>query len=106
MIIGRKKIDLDFKPFYLYQIAVVVLAVMFKESHVDQPTKNFLTNTLTEHYSVGDDKDAVAVTWDHIMGHFSCCGVMDYTDFAKAKDFAERKRDNQKVIYFIFKNHL
>lgn len=82
---------------FCMEIAVVVLAVMFKESHVDQPTKNFLTNTLTEHYSVGDDKDAVAVTWDHIMGHFSCCGVMDHTDFAKAKDFAERSRDNQKI---------
>ena len=71
-------------------------------------TKGFLTNTLTEHYSVAQDKDAVAFTWDHIMGHFQCCGVMDHTDFAKAKLFIDSSRANQQVIfnfnliYFLF----
>lgn len=79
------------------QIAVIVLAYVFKESHVDAATKGFLTNTLTEHYSVGKDKDAVAFSWDHIMGHFECCGVMDHTDFAKAKLFINTSRENQQV---------
>ena len=74
---------------------------MFKESHVDAATKGFLTNTLTEHYSVGKDKDAVAFSWDHIMGHFECCGVMDPTDFAKAKLFINTSRENQQVILIL-----
>ena len=64
-----------------------MLAVVYKKTHVDVHTKEFLTNTLTEHYSVGKDRDAVAITWDQIMGNFQCCGVMDHTDFVKAKNF-------------------
>ena len=84
-----------------FQIAVIVLAYLYKESHVDAATKGFLTNTLTEHYSVGKDKDAVAFSWDHIMGHFECCGVMDHTDFAKAKLFINTSRENQQVILIL-----
>ena len=79
------------------QIAVVVLAVVYKESHIDNSTKSFLTSTLKEHYSASPDKDAVAYTWDHIMGHFQCCGVMDFTDFAGAQDFVNTSRENQAV---------
>jgi len=82
---------------FCMEIAVVVLAVVYKGTHVDAATKGFLTNTLTEHYSVGEDKDAVAFSWDHIMGHFECCGVMDHTDFAKAKLFINTSRENQRI---------
>ena len=74
---------------------------MYKGTHVDAATKGFLTNTLTEHYSVGEEKDAVAFSWDHIMGHFECCGVMDHTDFAKAKLFINTSRENQRVILIL-----
>ena len=76
-----------------------MLAVVYKKTHVDVHTKEFLTNTLTEHYSVGKDRDAVAITWDQIMGNFQCCGVMDHTDFVKAKNFINTSRLNQKVIH-------
>jgi len=82
---------------FCMEIAVVVLAVVYKGSHVDATTKGFLTNTLTEHYSAAQDKDAVAFSWDHIMGHFKCCGVMDHTDFAKAKLFINTSRENQAI---------
>ena len=88
-------------PSISFQIAVVVLAVVYKGTHVDAATKGFLTNTLTEHYSVGEEKDAVAFSWDHIMGHFECCGVMDHTDFAKAKLFINTSRENQRVILIL-----
>ena len=75
------------------------MAVLKKSSHVDPKTKEFLTSTLTEHYSVGTNKDAVAFTWDHIMAHFECCGVINYKDFAKAQKFIETSRENALVIW-------
>ena len=79
------------------QIAVVVLSVVYKESHIDNRTKSFLTDTLKTHYSVALDRDAVAYTWDHLMKEFECCGVMDYKDFGGAKKFMDSSRDNQLV---------
>jgi len=82
---------------FCLEIAVIVLAVVFKETHVDQQTKKFLTDTLRDHYTVGNDKDAVAFTWDHIMSNFECCGVNDYTDFANNKNFTMTARPNQLI---------
>ena len=79
------------------QIAVVVLSVVYKESHIDDKTKSFLTTTLKEHYSTTPDKDAVAYTWDHLMKEFECCGVMDSTDFVGIKLFMDTARENQLV---------
>ena len=79
------------------QIAVIVLAVVYKESHIDNETKGYLTHTLKEHYSTGLDKNIVAVTWDQLMKEFECCGVMDSKDFAGATKFVNYSRVNQLV---------
>ena len=75
-----------------------MLAVVYKKTHVDVHTKDFLTNTLTKHYSVGKDKDAVSVTWDQIMVNFQCCGVNGQNDFLESQSFVNSTvQTGQKV---------
>lgn len=82
---------------FCLEIAVIVLAVVYKESHVDLHTKKFLSDTLKDHYTVGNGKDAVTFTWDHIMSNFKCCGVNNYEDFANIKNFTMNARPNQLI---------
>ena len=76
---------------------MIVLAVVYKESHIDDSTKSFLKHTLQRDYSTSPDKNAVAYTWDQLMKHFECCGVMDSTDFKGAQQFINDSRENQLV---------
>ena len=62
---------------------------MYK-SQADHHSKGFLKSTLSKYYTIGDNKDAVSLSWDMIMAQMSCCGVDGYEDFRTAKLFVQK----------------
>jgi len=74
---------------FALQVALILLCTMYK-SHADHHSKGFLKSTLAKYYTVGDNKDAVTLSWDMIMAQMSCCGVDGYEDFRTAKLFVQK----------------
>jgi len=74
---------------FALQVTLILLSTMYK-SHADQHSKGFLKSTLAKYYTIGDNKDAVTLSWDLIMAQMSCCGVDGYQDFRTAKLFVQR----------------
>jgi len=50
----------------------------------EKEIKNALHETLEHHYTAQQQTNAVTVTWDLLQSKLSCCGVNNYTDFARA----------------------
>jgi len=74
---------------FALQIALILLCTLYK-SQADHHSKGFLKTTLSKHYTTGDSKNAVTLSWDLIMAQMSCCGVDGYEDFRTAKLFVEK----------------
>jgi len=71
---------------FALQVTLILLCTLYK-AKADEHTKGFLHHTLTEHYTIGNKKDAVGLSWDLVMAHLGCCGVTGSQDFASAKKF-------------------
>jgi len=74
---------------FTLQVTLILLSTIYK-SHADQHSKGFLKSTLTKYYTIGENKNAVSLSWDMVMAHMSCCGVEGYQDFRTAKLFVQR----------------
>jgi len=74
---------------FVLQVALIILCTIYK-SHADHHSKGFLKSTLNMYYTIGDNKNAVTLSWDMIMAHMSCCGVDGYEDFRTAKLFVQK----------------
>jgi len=74
---------------FTLQVTLILLCTIYK-SHADQHSKGFLKSTLTKYYTIGENKNAVTLSWDMVMAHMSCCGVEGYQDFRTAKLFVQR----------------
>ena len=71
------------------QITLILLSTIYK-SQAEHHSKGFLKSTLSKYYTIGDNKDAVSLSWDMIMAQMSCCGVDGYQDFRTAKLFVQK----------------
>jgi len=74
---------------FALQVTLILLYTIYK-SHADHHSKGFLKSTLQKYYTIGDNKNAVTLSWDMIMAHMSCCGVDGYEDFRTAKLFVQK----------------
>jgi len=74
---------------FALQITLILLSTIYK-SHAEHHSKGFLKSTLSKYYTIGDNKDAVSLSWDMIMAQMSCCGVDGYEDFRTAKLFVQQ----------------
>ena len=72
-----------------FQVVLILLCTIYK-SHADHHSKGFLKSTLNQYYTIGENKNAVTLSWDMIMAHMSCCGVDGYEDFRTAKLFVQK----------------
>lgn len=73
---------------FLLQITLIVLVTVYKPQ-ADQHTKTFLKETVEKYYTTESQRNAVTLSWDHIMAQMSCCGVDSYRDFEKARPFVD-----------------
>jgi len=74
---------------FTLQVVLILLCTIYK-SRADHHSKGFLKSTLNQYYTIGDNKNAVTLSWDMIMAHMSCCGVDGYEDFRTAKLFVQK----------------
>jgi len=74
---------------FALQVTLILLCTLYK-SHADHHSRGFLKSTLSKYYTIGDNKDAVTLSWDMIMAQMSCCGVDGYQDFRTAKLFVRK----------------
>jgi len=74
---------------FALQISLVVLCAIYS-SQAQRHSKGFLKTTLSKYYTIGENKDAVSLSWDLIMAHMSCCGVEGSGDFRTAKLFVQK----------------
>jgi len=73
---------------FLLQIALILLCTLYKPQ-ADHHTKGFLKSTLERYYTTESQRNAVTLSWDHVMAQMSCCGVDGYKDFEKARPFMD-----------------
>jgi len=71
---------------FLLMIALILLCTLYKPQ-ADHHTKGFLKETLEKYYTTKSNRNAVTLSWDHVMAQMSCCGVDGYKDFEKARLF-------------------
>jgi tetraspanin-18 len=71
---------------FLLMIALILLCTLYKPQ-ADHHTKGFLKDTLEKYYTTENKRNAVTLSWDHVMAQMSCCGVDGYKDFEKARPF-------------------
>jgi len=74
---------------FILQVTLILLCTIYK-SHADKHSVGFLKSTLTKYYTIGDNKNALSLSWDMVMAHLACCGVEGYEDFRTAKLFVQR----------------
>jgi len=74
---------------FILQVTLILLCTIYK-SHADKHSMGFLKSTLTKYYTIGDNKNALSLSWDMVMAHLACCGVEGYEDFRTAKLFVQR----------------
>jgi len=74
---------------FLLQIAAILLCTLYKPQ-ADHHTKAFLKETLEKYYTTESQRNAVTLSWDHVMAQMSCCGVEGYKDFEKARPFMDQ----------------
>jgi len=74
---------------FVLQIALTVLCAIYS-SKAQHHSKGFLKTTLSMYYTIGENKDAVSLSWDLVMAHMSCCGVEGSGDFRTAKLFVQK----------------
>jgi len=74
---------------FILQVTLILLCTIYK-SHADKHSMGFLKSTLTKYYTIGDNKNALSLSWDMVMAHLGCCGVEGYEDFRTAKLFVQR----------------
>jgi len=73
---------------FLLQIAVILLCTLYRPQ-ADDHTKGFLRDTLEKYYTTKSHRNAVTLSWDHVMAQMSCCGVDNYKDFNKARPWMD-----------------
>jgi len=71
---------------FLLMIVLILLCTLYKPQ-ADHHTKGFLKDTLEKYYTTEKKRNAVTLSWDHVMAQMSCCGVDGYKDFEKARPF-------------------
>jgi len=74
---------------FILQVTLILLCTIYK-SHADKHSMGFLKSTVTKYYTIGDNKNALSLSWDMVMAHLGCCGVEGYEDFRTAKLFVQR----------------
>merc|ERR1719187_2844822 len=74
---------------FVLQIALTVLCAIYS-SKAQHHSKGFLKTTLSMYCTIGENKDAVSLSWDLVMAHMSCCGVEGSGDFRTAKLFVQK----------------
>lgn len=74
---------------FLLQIAVILLCTLYKPQ-ADHHTKVFLKDTLEKYYTTESSRNAVTLSWDHVMAQMQCCGVEGSQDFTKARMFVDQ----------------
>lgn len=74
---------------FLLQIVVILLCTLYKPQ-ADHHTKTFLKDSLEKYYTTESQRNAVTLSWDHVMAQMGCCGVEGYKDFEKARPFMDQ----------------
>jgi tetraspanin-18 len=62
---------------FLLQIAAILLCTLYKPQ-ADHHTKAFLKDTLEKYYTTESQRNAVTLSWDHVMAQVMICVMLCY----------------------------